>query len=163
MLNNIIKLDEFLGIVNSLSNKTKSKKQQDISDEALWVLSNTDIILDIVKPKGSNSIDNLRSYIIVNNSIGIENYSTWLSREIVSWISEIDHKRASAKWQLANPFIWFYSGVELVLMIVLGFPIKKFNPDFDYNGKHWKYVSLIFTVLSGLSSIIGFYFTIHNQ
>lgn len=163
MLNMISKLGEYLGIVNNLSNKTRSRKEEDISEEALWVLSNTDVILDIVKSDDYiDSIIELNNYIVNNNSIGIGHCSPKLSREIISWIKKIEREQLATKWQLANPFIWFYRGIELVLKIVLGYPIKQFNPNFDYNGRPWKVVSLIFTLASGLSSIVGLYLAIRR-
>ncbi len=160
MMKQIERLAEYLDIVNSLSNKTSSPKVEDITKEAMWVLSNTDLILDIVKPAYPSSIHELKSYIVVNNSIGINDYSTKLSREIISWVSKIDRERLDTRWQLANPFILFYRGIELVTKIVLGYPIKQFNPNFDYDSKPWKAVNLVFTIVSGLSSIIGLYLTI---
>ena len=160
MLKQIMKMGNYLDIVNALSTKTSRESREDISDEALWVLSNTDIIEGIVNPPLVNPIHELKNCIVANNSIGIHSTSTRLSREVISWISKIDHKRSSMRWQLLNPFTWFYRGVELLLMVVLGYPIKQFNPDFDFEGKPWKVVSLVFTIVSGLSSIVGLWFSI---
>ena len=102
MMSKIGKLGEYLDVVNSLSNKTSYSKVEDITEEAMWVLSNTDLILDIVKPSYPSSIHELKSYIVVNNSIGINNYSTKLGREIVSWVSKIDRERLAIRWQLTS-------------------------------------------------------------
>lgn len=160
LLKQIMKLGEYLDIVNALSNKTSRNNREDISEEALWVLSNTDVIEAIVNPPLINPIHELKNCVIANNSIGIHSTSTKLSREVVSWISKIDHKRSSMRWQLLNPFTWFYRGIELILMIVVGYLIKQFKPDFDFDGKPWKVVSLIFTIVSGLSSIAGLWLSI---
>ena len=158
----ILVLGNYLDIVNQLSNKTRSNKSTDISQEALWVLSNTDVIDEIVKPSYNSSIHELKNNIVFNNSIGINAYSTRLSREIVSWVSKLERKKKTIKGQLANPFVWFYRGIELITMIVIGYPIQQFNPNFDYDSKSWKAVNLIFTIVSGLSSIIGLYITIRK-
>jgi len=158
----ILVLGNYLDIVNRLSNKTSSKKITDITQEALWVLSNTDVIDEIVKPSYHSSIHGLMNNIVVNNSIGINLYSTRLSREIVSWVSKLERKKKTIKGQLANPFVWFYRGIELITMIVIGYPIQKFNPSFDYDSKSWKAVNLVFSIVSGLSSIVGLYITIRK-
>ena len=160
LLNQNLKLVKYLDIVNALSTKTSRNSREDITEEALWVLSNTDVIEQIVAPPIVNPIHELKNNVVANNSIGIHSTSTRLSREIVSWIARIDHKRSSMRWQLLNPFTWFYRGVELILMIVVGYPIKQFNPDFDFEGKPWKLVSLLFTLISGFSSIAGLWYTI---
>ena len=159
----VLVLGNYLDIVNQLSNKTSSKGRADISQEALWVLSNTDVIDEIVKPSYHSSIHGLMNNIVVNNSIGINTYSTRLSREVVSWVSKLERKKRDIKGQLANPFVCFYRGIELITMIVIGYPIKQFNPNFDYDSKPWKAVNLVFSIVSGLSSIIGLYLTIKSN
>ena len=161
--NHIRMLNHYHYICDELSNKTNpNRTREDFSKEALWVLSNTDVIIDIIKPSFSSSISELKSYIVYNKSIGINDYSTRLTREIVSWISQIERKSKNVALQLPNPFILFYRGIESVLMIVFGYPIKQFNSGFDYNSKPWKVVTLLFTMISGLSSIIGLYITLEK-
>lgn len=53
-----------------------------------------------------------------------------------------------------NPFILLYRGVELMTNFVIGYSIRKIDPDFDHeNNKTWKAINTILTVLGSLASI----------
>lgn len=164
LCNHIRMLNHYRYICKELSDKTNLNHARGVfSKEASWVLSNTDVIIDIIKPSSSDSISDLKNYIVYNKSIGINDNSTRLTREIYSWISQIENKRYNVTLQLFNPFIWFYRGIESILMIVAGYPIKQFYPGFDFESNPWKVVKLVFTIVSGLSSIIGFYLTANSD
>ena len=40
-------------------------------------------------------------------------------------------------WYFANPFVIFYQGVELVMLIVFGYPIRIINAEFDFEEELW--------------------------
>lgn len=56
-----------------------------------------------------------------------------------------------------NPFELFYRGIELLLYYILGYFIKRFKSDFDYNSKIWKSFVGIISFISGLLTILGFF------
>lgn len=56
---------------------------------------------------------------------------------------------------LLNPFIWFYRGVEVLILIVLGYFVK--NDTIVYRGKFWNTLNLIISLLGGIASIIGLF------
>lgn len=58
-------------------------------------------------------------------------------------------------WYFINPFILFYQGVELTMLIVFGYPIRFIKADFDFEGELWNKIVGGISIIGGLASIIA--------
>lgn len=165
-----------LGLINIKRSKVKVEKQIDIvikffkviadtvdkikngldyGEEAVFILSNADDLAEIEDPILTSAVYNLVSDVKRRdaNAVGISCQK--ISSDCVTWYSKLGKKLKSVTSQFANPFIWFYRGIELLLSIVFGYFIKFFNPKFDFNGKPWKVFNTLFSIISGAASIVA--------
>lgn len=67
-------------------------------------------------------------------------------------------KLKSLLWQLANPFIWFYRGVEVISFVVLGYFIN--TGSITYRSKAWTVFNSLLSVVASIVTIISFYLQI---
>lgn len=146
-------LEVYINTVRNLWEK--NEKGQDYSQEAVYILSNTEDVAKIEDAYLYSKVYDLKSDITRRDIFSIEQTCQKLSAESIGWFAKLDKQEKVIKWQFANPFIWFYKGVELVLYIVFGYFIKKVNPSFDFQGKGWKAFNTIFTIVSGAASIVA--------
>ena len=66
-----------------------------------------------------------------------------------------EKRRNKHYWYFTNPFTLFYQGVELVLIILFGYPIKKIDADFDFEGKAWRIIVGVISFVGGIASIVS--------
>ena len=154
-------LDTYVNTVLNLLEKIE--KGQDYSQEAVYILSNTEDVAKIEDAYLSSEVYDLKNDIKRRNLYSMEQTCQKLSAEAIGWFSKLDKQEREIKWQFANPFTWFYKGVELVLFIVFGYFIKKFNPSFNFEGKGWKVFNTIFSIVSGAASIIALILELSQQ
>ena len=146
-------LDVYVNTVLNLLEKIE--KGQNYSKEAVYILSKTEDVAKIEDAYLYSKVYDLKIDITRRDLFSIEQTCQKLIAESIVWASNLDKQERAIKWQFANPFTWFYKGVELVLLIVFGYFIKKFNPSFNFEGKGWKVFNIIFSIVSGAASIIA--------
>lgn len=166
----------FLGIVKIIVDKVKIKnqrllvneyidkvltlvdkidKREDYGVEAVYIISKTEDVSKIENAYMYSNVYDLKNDIARMDMMGIKQTCQKLGAESIVWFSRLDGQSKNLSWQFANPFIWFYKGVELILYIVFGYFIKSFNPSFDFQAKGWKVFNTIFSIVSGTASIVA--------
>jgi len=144
-------LDAYINTVLDLVEKID--KGQDFSQEAVIILTNTEDVAEIENAYLYSKVYDLKSDITRRDIYSIGQTGQKLAAESIAWISRLKKQKKKIGWQFANPFIWFYRGIELVLYIVFGYFIKTVNPKFDFQEKGWKVFNSIFSLLAGAASI----------
>ena len=71
-----------------------------------------------------------------------------------------DREKRKLKHQLLNPFILLYRGVELVMDVMFGYIIHKFNPKFSPDSSMaWKVINTFLTIAGSIASILSYLHT----
>lgn len=147
------KVIDFLNVISRTVEKIKNGS--DYSQEAIFILSNADDLAEIEDAIWISAVYNLVSDVKRRDVNAIGFSCQKISSDCITWISKLEKKSKITSSQFANPFIWFYRGIELILKIVFGYFIKKFNPEFNFEGNPWKIINTIFSIISGAASIIA--------
>lgn len=148
-------------IVTNLPEKIKN--QEDYSNDAVWILQNTKKMAKAINASMYSAVWGLKREITNHNKIGISHECRQIGSDGIVWMSDLDAARRGIKLQLLNPFIWFYRGIELVTYIVFGYLIRVVNPTYDFKNKVWIWFNTIFSLASGLASILSYVITVKNQ
>lgn len=131
------------------------RKGEDFSKEAVYILSNTEEVAEIEDAYFYSKVYDLKGDITRMDTYAIERTCQTLTTESISWFSRLEKRGKAIRWHFANPFIWFYKGIELILYIVFGYFIKTVNPKYDFHSKRWKGFNTIFSIVSGIASIVA--------
>lgn len=142
--------------INALLNlEDKIDKREDYEQEAVYLISKTEDVAEIENAYLYSNVYDLKNDISRRDLMGIKQTGQKLCAESIVWTSRLDKLAKTIGWQFANPFIWFYKGIELILYIVFGYFIKTVNPKFDFHSKGWKVFNTIFSIVSGAASIVA--------
>ena len=85
----------------------------------------------------------------------IEKYGQRANCNFVCKLRTMEEQYNKIRRQFLNPFVLFYEGVELVMMIVFGYLLEKVIPNFNREQKWWQVFVTIVSVLGGFASIYG--------
>ncbi len=136
-----------------------SKEVEDnVSEHINYILEHYSAVSRFVGEEIYNApITELGSHL--SNCRGINNsLLPRIGAERMKFNGEKDREIRKLNLQLVNPFTLLYRGVELVMQVVFGHIIEKFNPDFDQdNSTCWKIINSIITVLGSIASIVTYF------
>lgn len=89
-----------------------------------------------------------------NNAV---RYLDLVRKYIIQNTEDNRRKRLSLWWSLLNPIELFCRGIEISLRYCLSYFISLLKSNFDYNGKPWKVIVGIISLISAILTILGFF------
>ena len=153
-------LDTYVNTVLNLLEKID--KREDYGQEAVYLISKTEDVAEIENAYLYSNVYDLKNDISRRDVMGIKQTGQKICAESIVWNDRLDKQVKTICWQFANPFIWFYKGVELILHIVFGYFIRIVNPKFDFHSKGWKVFNTVFSIVSGTASIVALIMELNN-
>lgn len=103
----------------------------------------------------------IQSMIRNSNTYNIENEVSKVFRNAPAALRQLSIAKRNTLLQLANPFIWFYCGIEVLSFIVLGYFVN--TGSIEYRGKAWNTFNIFFSLITGIATLVGFYLQITGQ
>lgn len=85
---------------------------------------------------------------------------TQIVAEEIEFQGAKDREKRKIQHQLLNPFILLYRGVELVMDVMFGYIILKFNPKFSPDSSTtWKIINTLLTIAGSIASVLSYLHT----
>lgn len=147
-------LIEFMNNLSLLIDKLN--KEEDCNDEVTYVLAKGNDVSKIAEESVYNMpILGLKSAIQYHRTNEIFDKAGAIDANFIKQEESFKNLHNKILKGILNPFTLFYNGVELIMRIVFGYIISKFNSDFDFDGNAWKYTNAIISLLGAIASILG--------
>ena len=148
------KISEYTTQVASFWNKLQ--KKEDFGEEATYIIAQSHemsaIFADALHPTLT-----LASRLASNGLYGIDAYINEIGRDEIETHQRLNNEKRNLYKHLWNPFTLFYRGIGFVLRYVFGYLIEMFDSDFDFEGRVWKIINLVLSLVAGIITIITFF------
>lgn len=135
----------------------KANKKQDYNFEKVRVIALSSDVINIFDDSYSYYVYQLSSDLAQDNVKGVLNFADAIGKAEIETYCRLNKEKHQLKYIFINPFTLFYRGIGFILRYVFGYVIELFNKDFDYEGRSWKIINLIVTLIASIFTILTFF------
>ena len=135
----------------------KANKKQNYNFEKIRVIALSSDVIHIFDDGYSYYVYHLSSDLSQDNVRGVLNQVDFIGKAEIETYYRLNKEKNKLRSTFINPFTLFYRGIGFILRYVFGYFIELFDKEFDYNGKLWKTINLIITLLASIITILGFF------
>ena len=135
---------------------SKYQKNEDFASEATYIIAQSHEISAIFNDALHPTLT-LASRLANNGLYGIEKYINEIGQNEIQTNQRLNNEKRAIFKQLWNPFTLFYRGIGFILRYVFGYLIEMFDSDFDFEGRVWKTINIIVTLIASIFTIMIFF------
>lgn len=135
----------------------KAEKKKDCTAEAVRVIALSDDVIAILGDAYEYQVLHISADLSQNKPCEVKYFTDAIGKAEIETYYRLDKEKFRLKCTFFNPFTLFYRGIGFILRYVFGYFIELFDKDFDFEGKVWKTVNLIITLLASTFTIMGFF------